>query len=82
MDLAKNADQRRKALDKLSAECEALDTIKKNLIRSYGKTRFMELPKGYIQDQNHHKHLAALTPDAEWLFLYENDIVRQIKKLK
>lgn len=82
VDLAKNADQRRKALDKLSAECEALDTIKKKLIRSYGKTRFMELPKGYIQDQNHHKHLAALTPDAEWLFLYENDIVRQIKKLK
>lgn len=70
-----------KAKRKISDVCSDFDRTKSDLIATYGKTRFMEQPNGYIADHNHHKHLAALTPDAQWLFLYENALIKELKKL-
>ena len=65
------------AIEKIIYE---FDRTKQNLVETYGKTRFMSLPTGYIQDMNHHSHLAALKPDSSWLFLYEDQMVDKIKK--
>lgn len=66
-----------KTLEKV---CNDFDLTKQELVKTYSKTRFMEQPAGYIADQNHHKHLAALRPDANWLFLYEDAAINQIRQ--
>ncbi|MDE5642271.1 MAG: beta-N-acetylhexosaminidase [Muribaculaceae bacterium] len=73
---------RLKAKERIKGLCDDFASTKRQLIAAYGKTRFMQLPNGYIADLNHHKHLAALKPDADWLFLYEDDFVRKLDTLK
>ena len=79
-DKATDKTSREKAKREIQRVCSVFDQTKRELISTYGKTRFMEQPNGYIADLNHHKHLAALTPGPEWLFLYENAIIEQINK--
>lgn len=38
----------------------------------------MQNPDGYISDQNHHNHLAALSNSSEWWYLYELSITKKI----
>ncbi len=66
--------------DRLLALIDDFDALKADFIDTYGRTRFMTQPAGYVADMNHHKHLAALTPDAQWLFLYENACIDSIRK--
>ena len=40
----------------------------------------MQNPAGYIADHNHHNHLAALTDNSDWWFLYELPMTQKIKE--
>lgn len=71
-------ESREKAKEDVINVCKEFDDTKNKVITTYGKTRFMEQPRGYLADMNHHKHLAALSPDPNWLFLYENAFIKKL----
>lgn len=79
-DKTEDVSEKKQAETEVLELCENFNSIKKDLIKTYGKTRFMEQPNGYISDMNHHMHLASLTLDSEWMFLYENDFINEIYK--
>ena len=81
-DNAADEASRLKAKERIKELCDGFAATKRQLIAAYGKTRFMQLPNGYIADLNHHRHLAALKPDADWIFLYEDDFIRKLDTLK
>lgn len=54
--------------------------MRKNLEAVYSKTRFMQNPEGYIADHNHHSHLAALTNNSDWMYLYEIPMIQKVQK--
>lgn len=69
------------AKERIKELCEEFKATKTNLVKTYGKTRFMQVPDGFIADQNHHKHLAALSPGPDWLFLYEDAFVKALEEI-
>lgn len=78
-DNAVDSSSREEARRQVMALCDEFNATKERLTQTYGTTRFMEQPVGYVSDLNHHKHLAALTPDASWLFLYENAFIASLR---
>lgn len=78
-DKATTQAERNSARKDIARLCDEFEHTKATLIATYGKTRFMSNPAGYIQDHNHHKHLAALRPDASWLTIYEDDLINSVK---
>lgn len=38
----------------------------------------MKCPEGYVADQNHHHHLAALDCGDDWMFLYELPMLSKV----
>lgn len=56
-----------------------LQRLQDSLVATYSETRFMSQPAGYIQDQNNHRHLSALTLGPQWIFLYEWEMVDKIR---
>lgn len=75
-----DAESKANAKECIKAVCEEFNATKTNLVKAYGKTRFMQVPDGFIADQNHHKHLAALSPGPDWLFLYEDAFVKALEE--
>lgn len=78
-DRAIGQEERDDARKRIGQICDEFEQTKSALISTYGKTRFMSNPNGYIQDNNHHRHLAALRPDASWLTIYEDDFIKAVK---
>lgn len=72
--------EREIAREEIITQCDDFTGTKDLIISTYGKTRFMNAPQEYVGDMNHHRHLAALTLDAEWLFLYENAFINEIRE--
>ena len=58
--------------------CDDFYKIKAGIENAYSKTRFMNTPEGYIADHNHHSHLASLSYNSDWMFLYEIPMVKEI----
>lgn len=66
----------------------ALDEVKKlrddffvmriNLEQVFSKTRMLENGEGYVLANNHHNHLAAKTPNNDWLFYYELPMIKKL----
>lgn len=79
-DSTKNEDERLCILDKIKTVCCSFKEMRSEFENVYSQTRFMETPEGYIADQNHHDHLAALTNNSDWIFLYEMPMVAKIEK--
>lgn len=79
-DKAPNTEGRQEALKTIGAVCDSFSVVKKDLENVYSQTRFMQNPDGYISDQNDHNHLAALTNNSDWIFLYEMPMVEKVKK--
>lgn len=77
-DISSDDDSRENAKTEIAKICDTFKDTKQHIITIYGKTRFMEQPNGYISDLNHHRHLAALTQDSNWLFLYENAFIERL----
>lgn len=77
-DMAEGKEQQDKALRQLKEVCEYFATMRKNLENVYSQTRFMQQPDGYVEDMNHHNHLAAKTMSSDWLYYYELPMVRKI----
>lgn len=71
IDMAKTESEKRDAKERISGLYAEFNTLRANLLNTYSKTRFMQLPNGYVEDQNNHHHLSALAPDDSWIYLYE-----------
>lgn len=76
-DMAKNDASKEKALKQIKNVCEYFTDMRKKLEEVYSKTRFMNNPEGYISDLNHHNHLAALTNNSDWMYLYEIPMIKK-----
>lgn len=68
------------ALKKVYEVCLYFKDMRQALEGVYSKTRFMENPQGYIEDMNHHNHLAAKSNSSDWLYLYELPMVNKTMK--
>lgn len=60
--------------------CGAFRPLRDALEAVYSRTRFMRYPDGYVADMNHHHHLAALTPDSGWIYLYESAYLDRVSE--
>ena len=56
------------AIQLLHADFSALRTT---LEKTYGETRVLTKPEGYLLDQDHHRHLANQSTSFEWQFTAE-----------
>lgn len=63
----------------LEAVCRDFSQMRRRFEAVYSRTRFMQNPDGYISDQNHHNHLAALSNGSEWWYLYELPMTVMVK---
>lgn len=79
-DKAVESSQRAIALNRIRTVCDSFSEMRRNLEQVYSKTRFMHQPEGYIADQNHHHHLAALTQNSDWMYLYEIPFIAKIEE--
>lgn len=71
-------DKKKDVLDELTDLCDSFKQRKERLIEIYGKTRYMAQPYGYIQDLNHHRHLAAWTFNSDWIFYFEQPMTDKV----
>ena len=79
-DKAKTDVEKKQARQELENICRKFEWMRSNLESVYSQTRFMQNPDGYLADQNHHNHLAALTNNSDWWFLYELPMTQKVKK--
>lgn len=79
-DKAKTDVEKKQARQELENICRKFEWMRSNLESVYSQTRFMQTPDGYLADQNHHNHLAALTNNSDWWFLYELPMTQKVKK--
>lgn len=79
-DLAKDEASRREAQAKVAEACDYFASMRANLESVYSVTRFMQQPEGFIEDMNHHNHLASKTSNSDWMYLYEIPMVNAVKK--
>ena len=78
-DKANGEDERAASLRQIKKVCSYFKEMRAELESVYSQTRFMSNPEGYIADQNHHRHLAAMTNNSDWLYLYELPMVEKIE---
>lgn len=78
-DIARDDKERSEAKRHIKEVCDHFKVMRTNLENVYSQTRFMQNPEGYISDQNGHRHLAALTNNSDWWFLYELPLVRRVE---
>ncbi|MCC8113697.1 MAG: beta-N-acetylhexosaminidase [Bacteroidales bacterium] len=79
-DLSTDRAQRHEAIKDIQNVIAQFKDMRQNLESVYSRTRFMENPAGYIADMNHHHHLAALTPDSSWMYLYELAMINALNQ--
>lgn len=79
-DLAKDEASRQEAHTKVAEVCDYFAVMRANLESVYSVTRFMQQPEGFIEDMNHHNHLASKTSNSDWMYLYEIPMVNAVKK--
>ncbi len=69
-----------KALDELSELCGYFYSMRKDILDTYSRTRFMCNGEGYVTGNSHHRHLAARTNNSDWVFWYELPMVHELEK--
>ena len=77
-DAASDVTARQQALQEIKSVCAYFPLMRKAFVSVYSETRFMENPGGYIEDMNHHNHLAARTQNSDWWFLYEQPMTEKV----
>lgn len=78
-DMAKDDVSRKQAKAKIAEVCDYFATMRTNLESVYSVTRFMQQPEGFIEDMNHHNHLASKTSNSDWWYLYELPMTRAVR---
>lgn len=66
------------ALSGVREVCDRFDTMRRELENVWSEVRHMKCPEGYVADQNHHHHLAALDCGDDWMFLYELPMLSKV----
>ena len=79
-DAASDEAVRTQALQEIKAVCDYFPAMRSAFVSVYSETRFMQNPGGYIEDMNHHNHLAARTQNSDWWFLYEQPMVVKVEE--
>lgn len=78
-DMAKDDISRQQAKAIIAEVCDYFTTMRTNLESVYSVTRFMQQPEGFIEDMNHHNHLASKTSNSDWWYLYELPMTRAVR---
>lgn len=79
-DNAADEPARKSAIELIGVVCNYFATMRSELESVYSQTRFMQTADGYVSDLNQHSHLASLTQNSDWLFLYEKPMVETTLK--
>lgn len=79
-DTASDDAARQQALQEITSVCNYFPVMRSDFESVYSQTRFMQNPEGYIEDMNHHNHLAARTQNSDWWFRYEQPMVAKVKE--
>lgn len=77
-DKASGKEERATSLEQLKEVCASFKEMREELESVYSQTRFMRNPEGYMIDRNHHRHLAAMTNNSDWLYLYELPMIKKV----
>lgn len=56
------------------------DVIRQNMEKIYSQIRILEQPEDYLLPMNHHSHLAIQTKNSDWMFWYEIEFLKELKK--
>lgn len=70
---------REQALAELSDLCGYFYDLRRDVLDSYSKTRFMSNAEGFVAGNSHHRHLASRTNNGDWVFWFELPMVRKIE---
>lgn len=79
-DGSKTKSDKMKAMNKIKDICEGFSVMRKELEEVYSKTRFMNAPDGFIDDQNKANHLAAKSDNSDWMYLYELPMIIKVNE--
>ena len=79
-DRAASAVEQQKAKQHLTQVCNDFQTMRNSLEKVYSQSRFLIQPAGVIDESNAHNHIAALTKNFDWMYLYEKPMVEQVEK--
>lgn len=66
----------------LSDLCHCMEefaTVRENMEQVYFKIRYVNQPVGYMLPMNHHAHLAIRSLNSDWMYLYELDMLKQLR---
>ena len=74
------SDNKKEALEHILKVCQGFESMRANLENVYGKTRFLNQPDGFIEEKNHHNHLAAKTLNSDWMYLYELPMISKTRQ--
>lgn len=74
-----NEKDKEEALEQILRVVESFYQMRQNLEEVYGRTRFLSQPEGFIEERNHHNHLAAKTLNSDWIYLYEFPMTHQVR---
>jgi hypothetical protein len=66
------------AMEEIRKQVNNFSELRKAFENVYSETRMLNNPEGYIQDQNHHHHLANGTNNSDWMFVYEQEINKKL----
>lgn len=79
-DQARTETERLSALNGLKDQCNHFIVMRENLENVFSQTRFLSQPEGYVEDFNHHSHLASKTLNFDWMYYYEIPLLEKLQK--
>ncbi len=68
------------SLNNLRLCVDKFKTVRSNMEHVYSQIRYLNQPEGYILPMNHHSHLAIVTANSDWMFLFEVEMVKQLEE--
>ena len=77
-DAAPSPRARRKALSEILALCDRFPVVRDRLEQTYGETRIMAMPPGYLPLRT--GHLASLSEDYAWNWYYEIPMIEKVRE--
>lgn len=66
--------------EKVLAVCNDFETMRIGFEKVYTQTRSIEQPERYLPDNNLHAHLAIVTLNSDWMYLYEVAMIKAIRE--
>ncbi|MEQ6120831.1 family 20 glycosylhydrolase [Reichenbachiella sp. MALMAid0571] len=79
-DLEKNKKKRNQSLFQLSKQISDFNLLRKEYEQVFSQTRYLTNPPSYKLDMNIHHHIANATNNSDWMYMYELEMIKRVKK--